>query len=180
MTAISKNTKSGFEWLGEELKAKAISYEIAVKSTGKRGPTWDEKLGVFAKMDDDLQKDLAYLLAFGDYRDGTQQFKNVVQFLFKSIFAVASNEKKRKLDHVAKLSKAIARMELYYFLHPFLEEKFTGAGRIWFCGVDKLTTFNNYRLNWEHYSMACKMMLKESALDVELHIQNYREQLEKD
>lgn len=179
MTAICENTKSGFEWLGEELKAKAIRYEVAVKGTGEEGPTWDEKLGVFAKMDDDLQKDLAYLIAYGDYADNTLQFKNVVNHLSYSIYAVACEEKQRNKSKIAEIAFKIARMELYFYLHPWLETKFKEPGRNWFCGLDDLMSYDNYRAHWSHFGKAAKMMLVESAEEAELHIKIYRSELKK-
>lgn len=167
---------TSFEWLGQQLRAKTAQYETSVRATGERPPNWDDKLGVIAKMDDDLQKDLAYLLAYGDYRDGTAQYKSIEGFLFKSIYAVAEQEKKRKPD-LAEICKKIARMELYFFLHNHLNDKFTGAGRLWFSGIDiKLDT---YTKNWKHYGDAVNLMLLEAQIAAIKHIENYKKELDR-
>ena len=86
-------TATNFEWLGREMRAKTACYEVSVAATGERPPSWDEKIGVFGKMDDELQKDIAYLLANGDFADTTVEHKRIEEHLFKSIYAVADDEK---------------------------------------------------------------------------------------
>lgn len=168
--------RENFEWLGNQIRAKTACYEVSIRATGERPPNWEEKAGAFAKMEDDLQKDLALLLAFGDYADNTVQFKNVQAFLFKAIYAVASQEKTRK-PGLDKLCEQIARMELYFYFHPHLEAKFTGEGRLWFAGVE--IAYKTYQNNWKHFGDAAKMMLEEAEIAASDIITKYRKDLRK-
>ncbi len=176
MHAVAE-TISAFEWLGRELRAKTIQFEISIRSTGEHQPNWEDKAGVFAKMDDELQKDLAFLLAYGDFAEHTVQYRSILMFLMKSIYAVADNEKRRNKSKLPEICRKIANMELYFFLHHHLNDKFTGEGRLWFAGVDKLLSWDCYRMNWAHYGDACTLMLNEAKLDAWQHIEAYRHAL---
>ncbi|MEB5475518.1 hypothetical protein [Acinetobacter pollinis] len=175
MSTLMLNNMNAFEWLGREMRAKIAQYEISLSATGEKPPNWEEKAGVFALMDDDLQKDLAFLLAYGDWKDGSAQYKKVLQFLTSSIFVVADQEKKRNKDKLPEVCQKIANMELYYFLHDHLDTKFTLEGKLWFAGIDMET--KTYQNNWKHFGDATRMMLdqaKESAVE---HIEKYRRDL---
>ncbi|WP_269914817.1 hypothetical protein [Acinetobacter sp. HY1485] len=167
---------SAFEWLGRELRAKVAQYEISEKATGEKPPNWEDKAGVFALMDDDLQKDLAFLLAYGDWKEHGVQYAKVLKFLTASIFVVADEEKKRNKDKLPEICRKIANMELYYFLHNYLESKVTLEGRLWFAGVDM--EVKTYKNNWKNYGDAVQMMLQEAKADAIKYIENYRRELE--
>lgn len=176
MTAIIEKVDA-FEWLGRELRAKTAQYEVSVRETGERPPNWQEKAGVFATMDDQLQKDLAFLLAYGDYKEHSTPYRNVLKHLTESILAVADQEKTRNKEKRAVLCRSIANMELYFFLHQHLDAKFTNEGRLWFAGVDKLVSWDNYRNNWKHYGDAIRIMLDEAKINSQNYIYIYRRKL---
>lgn len=177
MSTLTLNNMNAFEWLGREMRAKIAQYEISLSATGEKPPNWEEKAGVFALMDDDLQKDLAFLLAYGDWKDGSAQYKKVLQFLTSSIFVVADQEKKRNKDKLPEVCQKIANMELYFFLHSHLDANFTNEGRLWFTGVDKLISWHSYRNDWKHYGDAIRIMLEEAKQSAEVYIEKYRRDL---
>lgn len=177
MSTLTLNNMNAFEWLGREMRAKIAQYEISLSATGEKPPNWEEKAGVFALMDDDLQKDLAFLLAYGDWKDGSVQYKKVLKFLTSSIFVVADQEKKRNKDKLPEICQMIAQMELHFFLYPFLEKKYTVEGRLWTVGLDKILSVENYRNNWKHFGDATRMMLEEAKESAEGYIEKYRRDL---
>lgn len=177
MSTLTLNNMNAFEWLGREMRAKIAQYEISLSATGEKPPNWEEKAGVFALMDDDLQKDLAFLLAYGDWKDGSAQYKKVLQFLTSSIFVVADQEKKRNKNKLPEICQMIAQMELHFFLYPFLEKKYTVEGRLWTVGLDKILSVENYRNNWKHFGDATRMMLEEAKESAEEYIEKYRRDL---
>lgn len=181
MNAMVKqfNEIDPFEWLGREMSLKSISYETEIHSTSSEKPIgWQEKAGVFAKMDDELQKDLTYVLATGSHTDNTAAKKRIIVFLTSSIFAVADQEKKRNKDKLPEICQMIAQMELHFFLYPFLEKKYTVEGRLWTVGLDKILSVENYRNNWKHFGDATRMMLEEAKESAEGYIEKYRRDLE--
>ena len=170
-------TATNFEWLGREMRAKTACYEVSVAATGERPPSWDEKIGVFGKMDDELQKDIAYLLANGDFADTTVEHKRIEEHLFKSIYAVSDTEKKYKKDELPKTCRMIARMELFFFLYDFLEDDYKLQGRLRMAGLLSIMDVKTYKNNWKHYGDAVKQMLVEAKLAANDHIHNYKKQL---
>lgn len=168
---------TNFEWLGREMRAKTACYEVSVAATGERPPSWDEKMGVFEKMADDLQKDIAYLLAHGDFSDTTVENKRIEDHLFCSIFAVADAEKKYKKDELPKICRMIARMELFFFLHEFLEDDYRLQGRLRMAGILNLMDVKTYQNNWKHYGDAIKMMLNEAKAAADACIRQYKKEL---
>lgn len=174
---VMVGTMSGFEWLGKEMRAKTACYEVSVKATGERPPSWDEKMGVFAKMDDDLQKDIACLLAYGDFAETTLENKRIEDHLFKSIYVVADVEKKYKKDELPIICRKIAKMELFFFLHDFLEDEYKLKGRLRMAGLLNYMEVKTYENSWKHYGDAVKMMLGEAKMAAEIHIIEYKKQL---
>ena len=177
-TVVALDGMSPFEWLGREMRAKIAQYEVSLSATGEKPPNWEDKAGVFALMDDDLQKDLAFLLAYGDWKEHGTQYAKVLKFLTASIFVVADEEKKRNKDKLPEICRKIARMELHFFLYPFLEKKYTVEGRLWLVGLDELLSVENYRNNWKHYGDATRIMLDEAKADAIKYIEQYRRDLE--
>jgi hypothetical protein len=175
--ATNTNAMTSFEWLGRELRAKTASYEVSVSATGEKPPSWDEKLGVFGLMEGDLQKDIAYLLANGDFVETSPERKRIEEYLFKSIFAVADQEKKYKKDELPKICRLIAKMELFFFLYDFLEDDYTLQGRLRFAGLLHVMTVKAYQNNWKHYGDAAKMLLGEAKDAAQEHIQAYKKKL---
>ena len=168
---------SSFEWLGRELRAKVAVYEACIAATGERPPSWDEKLGVIAKMECELQKDLAYLLATGEYSAESPERKRIEDHLFKSIYAVADSEKKYKKNELPNTCRLIARMELFFFLYHWLNDDYKLQGRLRAAGILNVMTVKTYENNWKHYGDALNLMLTEAKEAADTHINNYRKDL---
>lgn len=166
MNAMVKqfNEIDPFEWLGREMSLKSISYETEIHSTSSEKPIgWQEKAGVFAKMDDELQKDLTYVLATGSHTDNTAAKKRIIVFLTSSIFAVADQEKKYKKSNLPVICRKIAEMELFFFLHPFLQGDYTLQGKLRAVGLlDIYITVSSYEKSWQHFGDAIVKMLEEA------------------
>ncbi|WP_269914027.1 hypothetical protein [Acinetobacter sp. HY1485] len=179
-TVVALDGMSPFEWLGREMRAKIAQYEVSSSATGEKPPNWEDKAGVFALMDDDLQKDLAFLLAYGDWKEHGAQYAKVLKFLTASIFVVADVEKKRNKDKLPEICRKIANMELYYFLHDRMNSRFTEEGRLWFAGIENVMSADTYRKSWKKYGDAIRMMLQEAKADAIKYIEQYRRELEKE
>lgn len=168
---------SSFEWLGREMRAKTATYEASITATGEKPPSWDEKMGVFGKLENDLQKDLAYILATGDYAENTAERKRVEDYLFKSIFAVADVEKTHKKDKLPDVCRMIAKMELFFFLYDYLEDDFTLQGRLRMAGLLREMAVKTYQNSWKHYGDALRMMLDEAKEEADEQIKKYKKEL---
>lgn len=179
MNAAVAQREDNFEWLGKEMRAKSMTYEVSVRATGEKPIGWEDKAGAFAKMDDELQKDLAYIIATGDFADNKAAYKRVIVFLTKSILAVASNEKKYKKDKLPMICRKIAEMELFFFLYDFLREDYTLQGKLRFVGLLEHLEVKTYQNQWQHYGDAIRLMLGEAKGTAYLHIERYRIELYK-
>lgn len=179
MNAAVAQREDNFEWLGKEMRAKSMTYEVSVRATGEKPIGWEDKAGAFAKMDDDLQKDLAYIIATGDFADNKAAYKRVVVFLTKSILAVATDEKKYNKDKLPTICRKIAEMELFFFLYDFLRDDYTLQGKLRFVGLLDHIETKTYQNKWQHYGDAIRMMLAEAERAAYSHIGIYRAELYK-
>lgn len=169
--------KDNFEWLGSEMRAKSMTYEVSVRATGERPPNWEEKAGVFAVIEDDWQKDLAWVIASGDYTDNRPEYKRVLKHLTECILSVANTEKKYKKDLLPVICRKIAQMEFFFFLYSFLREDYTLQGQLRIVDLLDFIQPASYEKSWQHYGEAIKMMLDEAKTDVDVLIGEYRQKI---
>ena len=95
MNAAVTEKLSNLEWVGQQMRAKTANYEASTMSTGEKAPTWEERCGAIASIEDQATKAYCEMLVWGDSRDTTQAFKILVENIGQVLYEAEIKDVKR-------------------------------------------------------------------------------------
>lgn len=113
MNAVVTEKLSNLEWVGQQMRAKTASYETSTASTGEKAPTWEERCGAIASIEDEATKAYCEILVWGDSRDTTQAFKTLVEHIGEILYEAASKERQRHHFDLKLFCMKVARMQVF-------------------------------------------------------------------
>ena len=171
---------TNLEWLGHQLRAKTANYEADTKATGGIPANWEDRCGAIATLPTPEAKAYASILVWGDYRDNSEQFITVVNYIAEYLKRMVEEEveKQRETFNMTNFCKHVARMELFYSLRPFLKECHTLKGRLVFSGINYIEP-NTYSKRYAWLGNAVEILLKELENEIDDHVGDYRRQMRK-
>ena len=177
---IKKIEISNIEWLGQQMRAKVANLEQCKQDTNLTPITWEDRCGVFARMQTEQAKCLASLYVWG-HKD-----KQAYNYLIENLSKIMLDEvkKDRKSDpknmSLKDLSLLIARMVLEFALDERLETNFTAKGRLYFAGIgEDRMSYDAYRMSWSKYEKQMQLAIYSARWELETVIGKYRKNLRK-
>lgn len=165
-----------FEWLGQQMRAKTAQWQQVGSSTGER-IEFADKCGAFAKMDNQLEKDLAWMLAAGDY-DGPE-WQRCEAYLYNVLHGAVTGNRNYKQGEVQFICKRIAEMELYFFMNDEMQRDYTTQGRLRRFGLLGVMSVKTYQNTWAAYAGALVSLLYDAKFNADAVIGDYRKELRK-
>ena len=171
------NKVTNIEWLARSLSVKPQIYTMG--GGGQSDIDWTDKLGVFQKLQGEHVKAFACLLAWGDWHDGSANFKRVINYLVQ--FTLANCTKKniqlRDSKHtLPEFIEKMAQMVLYLHLRPALQKVYTTTfGRLYFAGIEMGE--DAYRMTWKKQQLVMEECLLNWEAAIDSTIGTYRKNL---
>ena len=181
MNAVADTNKeklTNIEWLGQQLRAKTANYEAGIPSTGGVPVNWEDRCGAIAMLPNDETKAYASILVWGDYRNNTEQYALVTNYIADYVWRMAQEEmdKQRETFDMKKFCWHVARMELFYCLRPKLRKYHTLEGRLVFSGIDYIKP-DTYSKRYSWLGEAVGLLLEELKSEIEYCVKKYRKDL---
>ncbi|WP_414659222.1 hypothetical protein ACMHYC_10860 [Acinetobacter courvalinii] len=176
--AVATEKLSNLEWVGQQMRAKTANYEASTMSTGEKAPTWEERCGAIASIEDQATKAYCEMLVWGDSRDTTQAFKILVEHIGQVLYDAEITERQRHHFDLKLFCKKIARMQVYFSLRPEIKEDRTLQGQLKFCGIDEIKA-DTYSKNYAYLGAMVNIMLKDMEDEIDYYVGEYRKKLNK-
>lgn len=169
---------TNIEWLGQQLQAKTANYEAGIPSTGESSINWEDRCGAIAMLHSDETKAYASILVWGDYRNNTEQYAVVTNYITEYLWRMVQEDldKKRERFDMKKFCWHVARMELFYGLRPQLRKYHTLEGRLVFSGIDYIKP-DTYSKRYSWLGEAVGLLLEELKREIEYWVGKYRRDL---
>ncbi|EHU2106826.1 hypothetical protein A1E39_RS09330 [Acinetobacter baumannii] len=178
MSALVTEKLSNLEWVGQQMRPKTASYETSTASTGVKAPTWEERCGAIASIEDEATKAYCEMLVWGDSTDTTQGFKILVEDIGSTLYEAASKERQRHHFDLKLFCKKIARMQVYFTLRPQIKEDLTLQGQLKFCGINEIKA-DTYSKNYAYLGAMVDIILKDMEDEIDFYVGQYRKKLNK-
>lgn len=171
---------TNLEWLCQQIHAKTANYEPTTPSSGDVSINWEDRCGAIATFPTEETKAYASILVWGDYRDNTENYAVVTEYIADYLYRMVQEEmnKKRETFDLRKFCNQVARMGLFYSLRPQLKEYHTLKGRLVFSGIDYIEP-NTYSKRYVWLNDAVDLLLKELFDEIDHYIGIYRKDLNK-
>lgn len=176
MNAAVTEKLSNLEWVGQQMRAKTANYEASTAATGEKAPTWEERCGAIASIEDPATKAYCELLVWGDSRDTSQAFKVLVDDIGSILYEAASKERQRHHFDLKLFCKKVARMQVYFALRPQIKEDLTLQGQLKFCGIDEIKS-DTYSKNYAFLGEMVKIILEDMQEEINYFVGEYRKKL---
>lgn len=167
---------SNLEWVSQQMRAKTASYETSVVSTGEKAPTWEERCGAIASIEDEVTKAYCEILVWGDSRDNTQAFKTLVEYIGSILHEAAIKERQRHHFDLKLFCMKIARMQVFFSIRPYIKEDRTIQGQLKLCGIDEVKA-DTYSKNYAYLGLMVDIMLKDMEYEIDFYVGEYRKKL---
>ncbi|MFU8927540.1 hypothetical protein [Acinetobacter puyangensis] len=166
---------SSIEWLSQQLHAKTANYEqLGVVSSGNVPINWEDRCGAIAALPEPEQKALVSLLVWGDHRENTADYKALHDYLSRLLYAALEPEVKRKTFDLMTFCEKVAKMELFYYLRPFLVDMYTLKGKLHFVGLLDDVSAKSYENKYMWLSHMARQCLSDVKDEIEFYIDEYR------
>ncbi|MDC4717855.1 hypothetical protein NQ852_17510 [Acinetobacter baumannii] len=176
MNAVVTEKLSNLEWVGQQMRAKTASYETSTASTGEKAPTWEERCGAIASIEDEATKAYCEMLVWGDSRDTTQAFKTLVEHIGEILYEAASKERQRHHFNLKLFCMKVARMQVFFKMRPVIKEDRTLQGQLKFCGIDEIKA-DTYSKNYAYLGAMVDIILKDMEDEIDFYVGQYRKKL---
>ncbi|QXW27328.1 hypothetical protein KXJ74_08040 [Acinetobacter johnsonii] len=169
---------TNLEWLGQQLRAKTANYEVGIPSTGGSPVNWEGRCGAIAMLPNEETKAYASILVWGDYRDNTNQYAVLNNYIADYLWRMVQEEidKKRETFDMKKFCWQVSRMELFYSLRPQLRKYHTLEGRMVFSGIDYIKP-DTYSKRYAWLGDAVGLLLTELKNEIEQCVGVYRKNI---
>jgi len=176
MSAVVIEKLSNLEWVGQQMRAKTASYEVSTAPTGEKAPTWEERCGAIASIEDEVTKAYCEMLVWGDSHDNTQAFKLLVEHIGGVLHEAAAKERKRLHFDLRLFCMKVARMQVFFTMRPWIKEDRTLQGQLKLCGITEIKA-DTYSKNYAYLGLMVDIILKDMEDEIDFYIGEYRKKL---
>lgn len=177
MNAVVEKTEkmTNLEWL-TQIGLKAIEYSAEPKGTGEKGPSWEDRCAAIASIECPACKAYCELLVWGDYRDNTQAFSILCNYIAKILHSAVVEMVQKKKFELEPFCLKLAKMAVFYNLRPKLKEERTVQGQLKFFGIDEVNA-DNYSKRYKYLSFMAENILEGFIEEIDFYVDQYRSEL---
>ena len=166
---------TNLEWL-TQIGLKAIEYSADPKSTGEKGPSWEDRCGAIASIECPACKAYCELLVWGDYRDNTEAFKILCSYIAKILHYAAEEKTQRQKFNLEAFCLKLAKMAVFYNLRPRLKNERTAQGQLNFFGITEVNA-DTYGKRYKYLSYMAENILEGFMEEIDFYVDEYRKEL---
>ena len=166
---------TNLEWL-TQIGLKALEYNDDSKSTGEKGPSWEDRCGAVASIECPACKAYCELLVWGDYRDNTIAYDVLQKYLANILHDALKSKVKRATFNIESLSLKVAKMALFFNLRDI--KNMDVESRLKFAGIRELKS-ETYRKNYIFLEYMVERMLDDMKDEIDYYVDIYRQNLRK-
>lgn len=171
--AVVKDKLTNLEWAGQQMRAKTTNYETSVASTGDKAPTWEERCGAIASIEDPATKAYCELLVWGDYRDNTLAYQTLEKYLAGLLLTQLKKEVKRVRFNLESFALKIAKMTLFLNLR---DVDFNTEQKLKFFGIAEVKP-RTYREHYAYLEFMVAIALEDMQDEIDFYIDMYRKNI---
>lgn len=163
---------TNLEWL-TQVGLKGIDYSADPKGTGEQGPTWQDRCAAIASIECPACKAYCELLVWGDYRDNTQAFAILCNYIAKILHDAAIDRVQRNNFDLKAFCLKLSKMAVFYNLRPRLKEERTVSGQLRFFGISEVNA-DNYSKRYKYLSLMAESILESFIDEIDFYVDQYR------
>lgn len=170
---VVKDKLSNLEWVGQQMRAKTANYEASTATTGEKAPTWEERCGAIASIEDPATKAYCELLVWGDYRDNTLAYRTLETHLANLLLTQLKKEVKRVRFNLESFALKIAKMTLFLNLR---DVDFNTEQKLKFFGIIEVKP-RTYREHYAYLEFMVAIALEDMQDEIDFYIDMYRKNI---
>ena len=170
---VVKDKLSNLEWVGQQMRAKTANYEASTMSTGEKAPTWEERCGAIASIEDPATKAYCELLVWGDYRDNTLAYHTLEKYFANLLLIQLKKEVKRVRFNLESFALKIAKMTLFLNLR---DVDFNTEQKLKFFGIAEVKP-RTYREHYAYLEFMVAIALEDMQDEIDFYIDMYRKNI---
>ena len=178
LVKTEREVLTNLEWLTQQMRAKTINFQ---QTTGvaKGGINFEERCGAIASIQSPPHQALLSILVWGDYRDSTQDYKCLQEYIAELLYEHLEKTTQRKHFDLKKFAMKVARMEIFFYFRHELKKQYTLDGRLKFAGIKEVTA-PSYSNKYSKLGAIVEGAIQWMFEDMEFYIDEYRKNLKKD
>lgn len=170
---VVKDKLSNLEWVGQQMRAKTANYEASTACTGDKAPTWEDRCGAIASIEDPATKAYCELLVWGDYRDNTLAYHTLEKHLAGLLLTQLKKEVKRVRFNLESFALKIAKMTLFLNLR---DVDFNTEQKLKFFGIIEVKP-RTYREHYAYLEFMVDIALEDMQDEIDFYIDIYRKNI---
>ena len=175
MTHMNDEILNVFEWYAQGLTSRSPNYKKGDITPKQTQMLYQERLGVFSKIDDNFIKAVATLMVYRNI--SKEEYQQVRMYLAQILIQKAKQDKKRMPDFITieQLAWLMARLVIDFMLDPQLNDFYTAQGRLFYAGIHSFKiNVNAYRMTWKKYEQLMQETLEQAVFDAHLVLNDYK------
>ncbi|MCJ0828679.1 MULTISPECIES: hypothetical protein [unclassified Acinetobacter] len=171
--AVVTEKLSNLEWVGQQMRAKTANYEASTMSTGEKAPTWEERCGAIASIEDQATKAYCELLVWGDYRDNTLAYHTLEKYFANLLLIQLKKEVKRVRFNLESFALKIAKMTLFLNLR---DVDFNTEQKLKFFNIVEVKP-RTYREHYAYLEFMVTIALEDMQDEIDFYVDLYRKNI---
>lgn len=171
--AVVTEKLSNLEWVGQQMRAKTANYEASTMLTGEKAPTWEERCGAIASIEDPATKAYCELLVWGNYRDNTLAYHTLEKYFANLLLIQLKKEVKRVRFNLESFALKIAKMTLFLNLR---DVDFNTEQKLKFFGITEVKP-RTYREHYAYLEFMVTIALEDMQDEIDFYVDLYRKNI---
>lgn len=168
---------TNLEWLGQQMRAKTVDYEVTQKDTNLEPITWQDRCGAIASIEDHATKAYCEILVWGDQRENTMAYNILHRHLASVLYEALAKDVRRIRFDLKSFAVKVAKMALFLNLRNYNIFK-TDEDKLKFFGINEIKV-RTYQEHYAYLERMVEIMLADMRDEIDYYADIYRKELKK-